>query len=91
MHGKRSKLAQKIIHHLCTILTCVVRAGMMHNSFTCRKNVKYVLFTTDRLLFVPCVSGEADTIEGNVKHATKQCVGVVLVHTLVVVPENRVC
>lgn len=64
---------------------------MMHNSFTCRKNVKYVLFTTDRLLFVLCVSGEADTIEGNVKHATKQCVGVVLVHTLVVVPENRVC
>lgn len=63
---------------------------MVRNSFTCRENVKYVLFTADRLLFVPCVSREADTIEGNVKHATKQCVGVVLVHTLVVVPENSV-
>lgn len=37
---KRSKLAQKIIHHLCIILTCVVKKQI---SFTCRKNVKYVL------------------------------------------------
>lgn len=44
MHGKRSKLAQKIIHHLCTILTCVVKAGMMQDSFAWGENVKYVLW-----------------------------------------------
>lgn len=52
MHGKRSKLAQNIIHHLCTILTCAVKEGMLHSSFTCKENVKYVLSCAERAGFV---------------------------------------
>lgn len=96
MHGKRSKLAQKIIHHLCTILTCVVRAGMMQNSFTCRKNVNYVLgcshWRSESAFYLFHVFPDRlqpDTMAGNVRCVAKQ--RVVLVWMLVVVTYEAQC
>lgn len=45
MHGKRSKLAQKITHHLGTVSHLCGEGGMMEKSFPCVVNVKYCTYS----------------------------------------------